>query len=737
LYAERMYGKNVVPKSTNTEVSNRNERTRALVDEPVDDHRKEHTDRSSSRNISVSTSEISKNLKKEIIEVYAHYVNSGMRRQQIRAAFQSHFLNILKDIAMNMLDEMDSDTVSRASLEATSSHLNAVNDIRQQTQQSSDTIIEQDKMKQKKSIEKNVDSDKMDNKKRQSFIETNLDNITLPVNKVGYVVNPLLSLASEKFRNENHPTAISSVCTRVDDFSGVSILSLKDGELDNRGPIPRIPLVKFPDKSIIGKSVIYPNFEKFTGRNWVWKNGDTGKVSGSSMMAPVKTENIPESSTGKNAICPNFESVTGGKPASKDKDTDKVPGSSMMSPVKTEDIPESSTGKNDICSNFENASDSEQELEDTDMDEMIDKLMNDPVDLENIPEKLRYKAIYHDLIVNVLMNKNFKRSRKPIDSKLINVPMKPMCIDHILMRCESEKAKAKEVDEIPTASLKKRRTRKKDIDFDEILDYESVVSKGSKQIQMSKKTIYDLISTNRTLPKDLDTIPESMMRTWGNSEIIDSPLTRSLRKQKKLNVDDKTREMLSDSGYASGMACESDVADVKSIKSSISDLIPPKGNQAENREGNSAGTDEYCELTVKDELPKCLNEEFMPSVSGKLKNRKIGVDDGKNTVRDSVNKQVSSFTKPETVTFVIQRRDRMLLQAVMCKESVRALLWCAILCAYFALGYWIARIIKKEVSERNTKKIILVLHTDDNFLYMPTPISLHEATVEIFISPLM
>ncbi|KRY66945.1 hypothetical protein T4B_8762 [Trichinella pseudospiralis] len=79
----------------------------------------------------------------------------------------------------------------------------------------------------------------------------------------------------------------------------------------------------------------------------------------------------------------------------------------------------------------------------------------------------------------------------------------------------------------------------------------------------------------------------------------------------------------------------------------------------------------------------------------------------------------------------------MLLQAVMCKESVRALLWCAILCAYFALGYWIARIIKKEVSERNTKKIILVLHTDDNFLYMPTPISLHEATVEIFISPLM
>ncbi|KRZ69599.1 hypothetical protein T10_11621 [Trichinella papuae] len=94
----------------------------------------------------------------------------------------------------------------------------------------------------------------------------------------------------------------------------------------------------------------------------------------------------------------------------------------------------------------------------------------------------------------------------------------------------------------------------------------------------------------------------------------------------------------------------------------------------------------------------------------------------------------ATFCSPEQFTsVVIQRRDRMLLQAVMCKESVRALVWCAILCVYFALGYWIFRIIKKEVSERNRKKTILVLHNDDNFLYMPTPTS---HTVP-FIMPLM
>ncbi|KRZ04019.1 hypothetical protein T11_13825 [Trichinella zimbabwensis] len=650
LYAERMYPKNVVSKNAHTEISIDNEQTRPLVESELS----RSIDRSSSQNISVSASETTANLKEEIVDVYAHYLNSGMRRTQIRAAFQSHLLNIMKERATNIANEMDSGSVSRASLEATTAYFNAVNAIRQQSQQSFDTTIGKDRMEQKKSNEKNVNSDKMDNEKKQSFNETNLDNITLPVNEMKYVVSPLLSLASEKFRNENHPTAITSVCTRVDDLNGVSTHSLKDGVLDNRGPVPPIPSAKFPDKLVTGKSAICPNFENVTDRKSASKDRGMEKVIDSSMKATVKMENIPESGTGKNAICPNFENVTDRKPASKDRGMEKVIDSSMKVTVKMENIPESGTGKSAICPNFENDTDQE----DTDMDEMIDKLINASVDLKNIPEELRYRAIYHDMIVNVLMNKNFKRNRKPIDSRLINVPTQPLCIDHILMRCENEKANARELDKIPITSLKKRTTREKDIDFEEILDYESVVSKGSKQIEMSRKSIYDLVSTSRTLPQDFDTLPESMMRTWITKDIIDSPLTRSLRKQKKLNVEDETREMLSDSGYASGMACEIDVADVK-CESSISDLISPKGYQAENRKCNSTGRNKYCELTAKDELPKRLNEEFMPSVSGELENRKIGVDHGKNTVRDSVNEQKSklrSFTKPDTVTVKRERK---------------------------------------------------------------------------------
>ncbi|KRZ69598.1 hypothetical protein T10_11621 [Trichinella papuae] len=678
LYAERMYPKNVVSKNTHTEISIDNEQTRPLVESELS----RSIDRSSSQNISVSASETTANLKEEIVDVYAHYLNSGMRRKQIRAAFQSHLLNIMKERATNIANEMDSGSVSRASLEATTAYFNAVNDIRQQSQQSFDTTIGKDRMEQKKLNEKNVNSDKMDNEKKQSFNETNLDNITLPVNEMEYVVSPLLSLASEKFRNENHPTAITSVCTRVDDLNGVSTHSLKDDKLvtgksaicpnfenvtdlkpaskDRSMEKVSGSSVKAPVKmenipqSGTGKSAICPNFENVTDRKPASKDRSMEKVIGSSVKAPVKMENIPESGTGKSVICPNFENVTDRKPVSKDRGMNKVIGSSMKAPVKMENIPESGTGKSAICPNFENVTDPE----DTDMDEMIDKLINASVDLENIPEELRYRAIYHDMIVNVLMNKNFKRNRKPIDSRLINVPTQPLCIDHILMRCENEKANAKELDEIPIASLKKRTTREKDIDFEEILDYESVVSKGSKQIEMSRKSIYDLVSTSRTLPQDFDTLPESMMRTWITKDIIDSPLTRSLRKQKKLNVEDETREMLSDSGYASGMACEIDVADVK-CESSISDLIPPKGYQAENRKRNSTGRNKYCELTAKDELPKRLNEEVTPSVSGELENRKIGVDHGKNTVRDSVNQhnyKLRSFTKPDTVTVKRERK---------------------------------------------------------------------------------
>ncbi|KRX40488.1 hypothetical protein T05_11384 [Trichinella murrelli] len=614
LYAERMNPKNVVPKNTHTEIQVDNEPTRPLVESELS----RSTGKSSSQNVSVSASGTKMITNEEILHIYTHYLKSGTCLKQISATFRSHIFNLIKERAMKEASEMDSGSVSRASLEATTAYVNAVNEIRQQTQQSFYATIGKDRMDEKAADEKNVNFDKMDNEKKQSFSKTSLAKIALPVNETKYVVNPLLSPASEKFRN---PTTVANVCTRHDNLSGISNQRLKDRKLNNSGSMPRIPPVKVPDKSMGGKK----------------------------------------------AVRRNLENVTDRKPASKD----------------------------------------------TDMDELIHSILNPPVNMENIPEELRCRAVSHDTPVKILMNKDSHRSKKSIESPR-----------------ENEKARARELDKIPKVPVKKR-TNKKDLDFSEILDYESIKNQGSKRIQMSRKTICKMVSTSMTLPEDFDTLPDYFLRTWATNSIIDSPLTRILIKEKKLNLEDEPGIIIPYNGCVNVMSSE-DAAENDNWKSIITDFIPAKADRAENRKSNSTRKGKYRDREKdEDELLKRLKDGAMPSVSGKMKNIKTGAGRGKSTVKDSVSKQnskVRSVTKLDSCrqrfclleqfsSVVLQRRYRMLLPILTCKQSALVLVWCGILCVCFALGYWISRRIMTEFGRKNRK--IFIFPTGDNVLYEP------------------
>ncbi|KRZ85771.1 hypothetical protein T08_1110 [Trichinella sp. T8] len=606
--------KNVVPKNTHTEIQIDNEPTRPLVESELS----RSTGKSSSQNVSVSASGTKMIANEEILHIYTHYLKSGTCLKQISATFRSHIFNLIKERAMKEASEMDSGSVSRASLEATTAYVNAVNEIRQQTQQSFYATIGKDRMDEKAVDEKNVNFDKMDNEKKQSFSKTSLAKIALPVNETKYVVNPLFSPTSEKFCN---PTTIANVCTRLDNLSGISNQRLKDRKLNKSGSMPRIPPVKVPDKSMRGKK----------------------------------------------AVRRNLENVTDRKPASKD----------------------------------------------TDMDELIHSVLNSPVNMENIPEELRCRAVSHDTPVKILMNKDSHRSKKSIESPR-----------------ENEKARARELDKIPKVPVKKR-TNKKDLDFSEILDYESIKNQGSKRIQMSRKTICKMVSTSMTLPEDFDTLPDYFLRTWATNSIIDSPLTRILIKEKKLNLEDEPGIIIPYNGCVNVMSSENAAENVN-WKSIITDFIPAKADRAENRKSNSTGKGKYRDREKdEDELPKRLKDGAMPSVSGKMKNRKTGAGRGKSTVKDSVSKQnskVRSVTKPDSCrqrfclleqfsSVVLQRRYRMSLPILKCKQSALVLVWCGILCVCFALGYWISRRIMTEFGRKNRK--IFIFPTGDNVLYEP------------------
>ncbi|KRX26483.1 hypothetical protein T07_1795 [Trichinella nelsoni] len=614
LYTERMNPKNVVPKNTHTEIQIDNEPTRPLVESELS----RSTGKSSSPNVSVSASGTKMIANEEILHIYDHYLKSGTCLKQISAAFRSHIFNLMKERAMKEASEMDSGSVSRASLEATTAYVNAVNEIRQQTQQSFYATVGKDRMDEKAVDKKNVNSDKMDNEKKQSFSKTNLANVALPVNETEYVINPLLSPASERFRN---PTTIANVCTRLDNLSGISNQRLKDRKLNNSGSMLRIPPVKFPDKSMIRRSV----------------------------------------------VCPNLENVTDRKPASKD----------------------------------------------TDMHELIHSVLNSPVNLENIPEELRCRAVSHDTPVKILMNKDSHRSKKPIESPR-----------------ENEKARARELDKIPKIPVKKR-TNKKDLDFSEILDYESIKNQGSKRIQMSRQTICKMVSTSMTLPEEFDTLPDYFLRTWATNSIIDSPLTRILIKEKKLNLEDEPGIIIPYNGCVRVMSSENAAENVD-WKPLMTDFIPAKADQAENRKGSSTGKEKYRDREKdEDELPKSLKDGAIPSVSCEMKNRKTGAGRGKSAVKDSVSKQnskVRSVTKPDSCrqrfclleqfsSVVLRRRYRMLLPILRFKQSALALAWCGILCVCFALGYWISRRIMMEFGKKNRK--ILIFPTGDNVVYDP------------------
>ncbi|XP_003373331.1 hypothetical protein Tsp_07930 [Trichinella spiralis] len=600
-YAERMNPKNVVPKNIHTKIQIDNEPTRPLVESELS----RSTGKSSSQNVSVSASETKMIANEEILQIYAHYLKSGTCLKQISAAFRSHIFNLMKERAMREASEMDSGSVSRASLEATTAYVNAVNEIRQQTQQSFYATIGKDRMDEKAVDEKNVNFVKMDNEKKQSFSKTNLANIALPVNETEYVVNPLLSPASERFRN---PTTVTNVCTRLDNLSGISNQRLKDRKLNNSGSMPRIPPVKFPDKSMIGRSV----------------------------------------------VCPNLENVTDRKPASKD----------------------------------------------IDMKELIHSVLNAAVNLENVEPA-------HDTPVKILMNKDSHRSKKPIESPR-----------------ENEKARARKLDKIPKVPRKKR-TNKKDLDFSEILDYESVKNQGSKRIQMSRKTICKMVSTSMTLPEDFDTLPDYFLRTWATNSIIDSPLTRILIKEKKLNLEDEPGIIIPYNGCIRVMSSENAAENVnwKSLKT---EFIPAKADQAENRKGNSTGKGKYRDREKdEDELPKRLKDGAIPSVSGEMKNRKTGAGCGKSTVKDSVSKQNSkmrSVTKPDSATFLFARAvffscSPTTIQNVASNPEVQAK------CSRFGLVWYPVRLLRTGILDfqKNNDGIrkILIFPTGDNVLYDP------------------
>ncbi|KRZ06760.1 hypothetical protein T11_13717 [Trichinella zimbabwensis] len=82
---------------------------------------------------------------------------------------------------------------------------------------------------------------------------------------------------------------------------------------------------------------------------------------------------------------------------------------------------------------------------------------------------------------------------------------------------------------------------------------------------------------------------------------------------------------------------------------------------------------------------------------------------------------ISKLSESENGCHLFERRDRMLLRTVKCKECALTLVWGGILCVIFALGYLLFRRIIKEIEKMNRKRTILVFHTVDNLLYKPAP----------------
>ncbi|KRY54898.1 Condensin complex subunit 2 [Trichinella britovi] len=202
--------------------------------------------------------------KQEVVTIYHQCCQlSAHNKITIKNAFSLQLLDVLKEVASDQADNLDFAGAGKA-LEAGSKIYGCrVDNVHQQTHQ---LFNKTNKERLVESIENNESSPVVTKAKKRkarvNVIETDLKNITLTFPHIETVSLPRLNLAGEYFDQGIISTAFSQICDTIDDYNAKSLydIPLEEPEL----PTKPIPYLEFPDKEIIGCSVIFPSFEKVT-----------------------------------------------------------------------------------------------------------------------------------------------------------------------------------------------------------------------------------------------------------------------------------------------------------------------------------------------------------------------------------------------------------------------------------------------------------------------------------------
>ncbi|KRZ32868.1 Condensin complex subunit 2 [Trichinella pseudospiralis] len=202
--------------------------------------------------------------KQEVVTIYHQCCQlSAHNKITIKNAFSLQLLDVLKEVASDQADNLDFAGAGKA-LEAGSKIYGCrVDNVHQQTHQLFNKTNREHLVENTESNELSpVVTKAKKRKSRVNVIETNLKNITLTFPHIEAVSFPRLNLAGEYFDQGVISTAFSQICDTMDDYNGKCLydIPLEKPEL----PEKPIPYVAFPDKEIIGCSVIFPSFEKVT-----------------------------------------------------------------------------------------------------------------------------------------------------------------------------------------------------------------------------------------------------------------------------------------------------------------------------------------------------------------------------------------------------------------------------------------------------------------------------------------
>ncbi|KRZ80036.1 Condensin complex subunit 2 [Trichinella papuae] len=202
--------------------------------------------------------------KQEVVTIYHQCCQlSAHNKITIKNAFSLQLLDVLKEVASDQADNLDFAGAGKA-LEAGSKIYGCrVDNVHQQTHQLFNKTNRERLVENIESSESSPVVTKAKKRKaRVNVIATDLKNITLTFPHIEAVSFPRLNLAGEYFDQGIISTAFSQICDTMDDYNAKCLydIPLEKPEL----PAKPIPYVAFPDKEIIGCSVIFPSFEKVT-----------------------------------------------------------------------------------------------------------------------------------------------------------------------------------------------------------------------------------------------------------------------------------------------------------------------------------------------------------------------------------------------------------------------------------------------------------------------------------------